>query len=165
MFSYVFRSKKCTENPIFFSNFHAMYVEKTLLPFLLLFSLKMLLFSIMTLHLWVALKSHLLILLTAKSLLSMFPDSSSKKILDFLNRSLILIAPSVSNNCIKTKTAWFFFFFHFSMWCLTGFMEVFTAFIKQAPQRTGKKIKLIFSFNLGLGREGLSFERKTFQLV
>ena len=75
-----------------------MHVEETLLPFSLLFYLRILLFSITTLlfwePFWVASESHLVFLLTGKSL---------KKILDFVNRYLILIAPSVSNNFIKIK--------------------------------------------------------------
>ena len=85
-----------------------MHMEKTLLPFSLLFYLKILLFSITTLPFWalfwVASESHLLFLLTAKSLSSISPDSSSKKILDFVKRYLILIAPSVSSNFIKIKS-------------------------------------------------------------
>ena len=91
-----------------FSNLSAMHVEETLLPFSLLFYLQILLFSIITLTFWalfwVASESHLLFSLTAKSLSSISPDSSSKKVLDFVKRYLILIAPSVSNNFIKIKS-------------------------------------------------------------
>ena len=103
VFSYVFRFEKCKENLIFFSNLYAMHVVETL-PFSLLFSLKILLFSITTLPFWVASESHLLFLLTAKSLSSKSPDSSSKKILDFVNRCLILITPSVSKNFIEVSS-------------------------------------------------------------
>ena len=88
----------------FFSNLYAMHVVETLLPFSLLFSLKILLFSITTLPFWVASESHLLFLLTAKSLSSKSSDSSSKKILDFVNRCLILITPSVSKNFIEVSS-------------------------------------------------------------
>ena len=104
VFSYDFRSEKFKENLIFFSNLYAMYVEETLLSFSLLFYLKISLLSITTLTFWVAPESHLVLLLTAKSLSSMSPDSSSKKILDFVNRYLILIAPNVSNNLVKVKS-------------------------------------------------------------
>ena len=102
VFSYVFRYEKCKEN-LFFPNLYAMHLEEILLPFSLLFSLKILLFSITTLPFWVASESHLLFLLLAKSLSSISTDSSSKKILDFVNGCLILIAPSVSNNFIEGK--------------------------------------------------------------
>ena len=104
VFSYDFRSEKFKENLIFFSNLYAMYVEETLLSFSLLFYLKISLLSITTLTFWVAPESHLVLLLTAKSLSSMSPDSSSKKILDFVNRYLILIPPNVSNNLVKVKS-------------------------------------------------------------
>ena len=65
VFSYVFRFEKCKEN--LFSNLYAMHVVETL-PFSLLFSLKMLLFSITTFPFWVTSESHLIFLLTAKSL-------------------------------------------------------------------------------------------------
>ena len=104
VFSYVFRYKKCKENLFFFSNLDAMYVKKKLLSFLLLFSLKILLFSITTLPFWVVSESHLLFLLTAKSLSSISPDSSSKKMLDFVNRCLILTTPRISNNFIEVKS-------------------------------------------------------------
>ena len=104
VFSYDFRSEKFKENLIFFSNLYAMYVEETLLSFSLLFYLKISLLSITTLTFWVAPESHLVFSLTAKSLSSMSPDSSSKKILDFVNRYLILIAPNVSNNLVKVKS-------------------------------------------------------------
>ena len=85
-----------------------MHVEETLLPFSLLFYLQILLLSIITLPFWalfwVASESHLLFLLTAKSLSSISPDLSSKKFLDFVKRYLILIAPNVSNNFIKIKS-------------------------------------------------------------
>ena len=55
-----------------------------IIAFSLLFSLKILLFSVTTLPFWVASESHLLFLLTAKSLSSKSPDSSSKKTLDFV---------------------------------------------------------------------------------
>ena len=92
------------KNFIFFSNLYAIYVEETLLSFSLLFYLKISLLSITTLTFWVAPESHLVLLLTAKSLSSMSPDSSSKKILDFVNRYLILIPPNVSNNLVKVKS-------------------------------------------------------------
>ena len=68
------------------------------------FNSKILLFSTTTLPFWFASESYLLFLLTAKSLSSISPDSSSKKILDFVSRYLILIAPSVPNNFIKIKS-------------------------------------------------------------
>ena len=67
----------------FFSNLYAMHVVETLLPFSLLFSLKVLLFSITTLSFWVASESHSLFLLTAKSLSSKSSHSSSKKNIRF----------------------------------------------------------------------------------
>ena len=136
MFSYVFRYEKCKEN-LFSSNLYAMHVEETLLPFSLLFSLKILLFSITTLPFWVASESHLLFLLLAKSLSSISTDSSSKKILDFVYGCLILIAPSVSNNSIEVKSSlnykktaqiFIFTFLLCSTW--KSFVRVFTAFIK-----------------------------------
>ena len=51
VFSYVFWSEKFKEN-LFFSNLYVMHVEETLLPFSLLFRLKILLFWIATLHFW-----------------------------------------------------------------------------------------------------------------
>ena len=116
VFSYVFRYKKCKENLFFFSNLDAMYVKKKLLSFLLLFSLKILLFSITTLPFWVASESHLLFLLTAKSLSSISPDSSSKKILDFVIGCLIFITPRVSNNFIEVKIL-FSLFYVINIYC------------------------------------------------
>ena len=102
VFSYVFRSEKFKEN-LYFLNLYAIMWRKHCL-FHCYFNSKIFLFSATTLPFWVASESYLLFLLTAKSLSSISPDSSSKKILDFVSRYLLLFAPSVSNSFIKTKS-------------------------------------------------------------
>ena len=65
--------------------------------------------------------------------------------------------PFISESCIEIKIK-LNFYFHTSLWCLKRFYEgLLKALIKpfEAPQRSVKKINLIFSIRPGLEREGL----------